>query len=313
MKNILVAGGAGFIGANLCAELVAQGHKLVAFDDFFTGRAENVKKLSETGRFSLITHDILQPFTTAEKFDEIYNLACPASPVHYQPDPIRTMMVNVIGTKNLLDLAGVQGARMLQTSTSEVYGNPLQHPQSEHYHGNVNPIGPRACYDEGKRAAETLCFDYHRKRGVDIKLVRIFNTYGEKMRADDGRVVSNFICQALTGKPLTIYGDGSQTRSFCYISDMVRGIISMMASGASTTGPINLGNPDEFTMEELAEKVLELTGSKSEITYSPLPQDDPLQRRPDISLAQELLGWQPQVTLERGLAKTIKYFANYIN
>ena len=309
MKNILVAGGAGFIGANLCAELVARGHKVLAFDDFFNGRAENLAELAETCRFSLVQHDAMQTFETNEKFDEIYNLACPASPVHYQPDPIHTMMVNILGTKNLLDLAEKQGATFLQTSTSEVYGNPLEHPQKESYNGNVNPIGPRACYDEGKRAAETLCFDYHRKRGVDIKVVRIFNTYGEKMRSDDGRVVSNFICQALAGKPLTIYGDGSQTRSFCYISDLAAGLIQMMESDKGVTGPINLGNPDEFTMEELAEKVIEMTGAKSEIIYKPLHQDDPAQRRPDITLAEELLGWKPHISLEKGLAKTIRYFA----
>jgi len=311
MKNILIAGGAGFIGAHLCAALVARGHKVTAFDNMFTGRGENVAHLAETGRFTLLEHDVMQPFAApdGEKFDEIYNLACPASPVHYQPDPIRTMMINVIGTKNLLDLAVAHGARILQTSTSEVYGNPLVHPQVETYLGNVNTIGPRACYDEGKRAAETLCFDYHRKHKVDIKIVRIFNTYGEKMRADDGRVVSNFICQALAGEPLTMYGDGTQTRSFCYISDLVDGIIRMMESEKGITGPVNLGNPDEFTMEELAEKILELTGSNSEIIYKPLPQDDPQQRKPDISLAKELLDWQPKTKLDKGLTKTISYFS----
>lgn len=310
MKNILVAGGAGFIGANLCAALVSQGHNVVAFDNFFTGKPENLEKLSATGRFSLIEHDVLQPFVAPSgiKFEQIYNLACPASPVHYQPDPIRTMMINVIGIKNLLDLAVEHGARILQTSTSEVYGNPEVHPQAESYFGNVNTIGPRACYDEGKRAAETLCFDYHRKHGVDIKVVRIFNTYGLLMRSDDGRVVSNFICQALKGEAISIYGDGSQTRSFCYIDDLVDGIIRMMESATGITGPVNLGNPVEFTMEELAEKVLEMTGSKSVISHKSLPQDDPLQRQPDISLAKELLGWQPKISLDKGLAKTIAYF-----
>jgi UDP-glucuronate decarboxylase len=252
----------------------------------------------------------MQPFSASnnEKFDEIYNLACPASPVHYQPDPIRTLMINIVGTKNLLDLAKEHSARILQTSTSEVYGNPLVHPQGENYLGNVNMIGPRACYDEGKRAAETLCFDYHRQHKIDIKIVRIFNTYGSLMRCDDGRVVSNFICQALAGEPLTIYGDGTQTRSFCYIDDLVEGLIRMMESESGITGPVNLGNPDEFTVEELAEKVLEMTGSNSPLIYKPLPQDDPEQRRPDINLAKALLGWTPKTSLDKGLAKTIIYF-----
>ena len=311
MKNILVAGGAGFIGAHLCTNLVASGHKVTAFDNFFTGNAENTAHLAATGRFLLVQHDVMQPFTTAnnEKFDENYNLACPASPAHYQPDPIRTMMINILGTRNLIDLAKAHSARFLQTSTSEVYGNPLQHPQTENYLGNVNTIGPRACYDEGKRAAETLCFDYHRQHKIDIKIVRIFNTYGSLMRRDDGRVVSNFICKALAGEPLEIYGDGAQTRSFCYIDDLVDGIIKMMESASGITGPINLGNPDEFTMEELAEKVLEMTGSNSPIIYKPLPQDDPLKRCPDITLAKEILGWQPKTSLDKGLAKTIAYFA----
>ncbi len=310
MKNILIAGGAGFIGSHLCSALVAQGHRVVAFDDFFTGKRENVEHLLQTGRFELLEHDVMQPFTHTNGlvFDEIYNLACPASPVHYQLNPVRTMMINIIGMKNLLDLAVAHKARILQTSTSEVYGNPEIHPQPESYLGNVNTIGPRACSDEGKRAAETLCFDYHREHDVDIKIVRIFNTYGSLMRSDDGRVVSNFICQALEGKPITIYGDGSQTRSFCYIDDLVDGIIRMMESAGGITGPINLGNADEFTVEELAEKVIELTGSKSEIIFKPLPQDDPLQRQPDISLAKEILGWQPKIALDRGLVKTIEYF-----
>lgn len=314
MKNILVAGGAGFIGAHLCAALVGQGHRVVALDNFFTGRRENVDKLFAGGNFQLVEYDITSPLTEIGLgvFDRIYNLACPASPVHYQPDPVRTMMVNILGMKNLLDLAVKQNSRILQTSTSEVYGNPVIHPQSESYLGNVNIIGPRACYDEGKRAAETLCFDYHRKYGADIKIVRIFNTYGELMREDDGRVVSNFICQALAGEPLTIYGDGSQTRSFCYIDDMVDGIIRMMESDGGFTGPVNLGNPDEFTVEELAEKILEKTGSNSQLTYKPLPQDDPLQRQPDITLAKKLLDWQPKVSLDKGLDKTIAYFLDNI-
>lgn len=311
-KNILVAGGAGFIGAHLCSSLIERGYNVVALDNFFTGKRGNVEPLLASGRFTLIEHDITLPFSGVDSmvFDEIYNLACPASPVHYQPDPVRTMMVNILGMKNLLDLAKAHKARILQTSTSEVYGNPEIHPQPENYLGNVNTIGPRACYDEGKRAAETLCFDYHRNHKVDIKIVRIFNTYGSRMRRDDGRVVSNFICQALASEAITIYGDGSQTRSFCYIDDMVDGIIRMMESADSITGPINLGNPDEFTIEELAEKILEKTGSNSPITYKPLPQDDPLQRQPDISLARKLLNWQPKISLDRGLDKTIAYFSN---
>ncbi len=311
MKNILVAGGAGFIGTHLCSALVKSGHNVVALDNFFTGTHKNIEHLHASGRFNLIEHDITVPFVGVDGvvFDQIYNLACPASPVHYQPDPVRTMMVNILGMKNLLDLAQAHKARILQSSTSEVYGNPEIHPQPESYLGNVNTIGIRACYDEGKRAAETLCFDYHRQYKTDIKIVRIFNTYGEFMRRDDGRVVSNFICQALAGEPLTIYGDGSQTRSFCYVDDLVDGIIRMMESPEGITGPVNLGNPDEFTMEELAEKILEKTGSDSPLTYKPLPQDDPLQRQPDISLAKELLGWQPKISLDRGLDKAISYFA----
>lgn len=308
MKQILVAGGAGFIGSHLCRRLLADGHKVTALDNFFTGTRENVANLGE--HFTLVEHDTTEPFSGQELngFDQIYNLACPASPVHYQPDPVRTMMVNIIGTKNLLDLAKATGARILQASTSEVYGNPLIHPQPESYTGNVNPIGPRACYDEGKRAAETLCFDYHRKHGVDIKVIRIFNTYGPGMRADDGRVVSNFICQALQNIPLTLYGDGQQTRSFCYVDDLVDGMVRMMNSAAGITGPVNLGNPDEFTVQELAEKVLELIGSDVPLSFKPLPQDDPLQRQPDIRLAKELLGWEPKISLDRGLPKTIAYF-----
>ncbi len=312
MKNILIAGGAGFIGSHLCSTLIARGDNVVALDNFFTGKRENIEPLKESGRFSLIEHDITIPFTfeaaNGAYFDEIYNLACPASPAHYQPDPVRTMMVNILGMKNLLDLAKAHNAKILQTSTSEVYGNPQVHPQPETYLGNVNTIGPRACYDEGKRAAETLCFDYHRQYKTNIKIVRIFNTYGPQMRKDDGRVITNFICQALAGEPVTIYGDGSQTRSFCYIDDMVAGIIAMMESKEGITGPVNLGNPDEFTIEEIAEKILEKTGSKSPLAYKPLPQDDPMQRQPDISLAGQLLGWQPKISLDRGLDKAIAYF-----
>lgn len=311
MKNILVAGGSGFIGTHLCSVLLARGNRVFALDNFFTGIRRNTGGLAENGNFTLIEHDVTVPFPGVEGvvFDEIYNLACPASPVHYQPDPVRTMMVNILGMKNLLDLAQAHNARILQTSTSEVYGNPITHPQPESYLGNVNTIGPRACYDEGKRAAETLCFDYHRQYKTSVKIVRIFNTYGPLMRRDDGRVVSNLICQALAGEPLTIYGDGSQTRSFCYIEDMVDGIIRMMESGEGITGPVNLGNPDEFTVEQLAEKILEMTGSNSPLIYKPLPQDDPLQRQPDIRQAGELLGWKPQTSLDKGLAKTIAYFA----
>ncbi|MEZ5690414.1 MAG: UDP-glucuronic acid decarboxylase family protein [Rickettsiales bacterium] len=314
MKNILIAGGAGFIGSHLSVLLAGQGNRVFIVDNFFTGRRENVESLLKRNDVSLIEHDIIEPFAGINdiKFDEIYNLACPASPIHYQPDPVRTMMVNVLGMKNLLELAKEHNAKILQTSTSEVYGNPKIHPQSESYLGNVNIIGPRACYDEGKRAAETLCFDYHRRYGVNIKVVRIFNTYGSLMREDDGRVVSNFICQALTGKPITIYGNGSQTRSFCYIDDMVDGIVKMMESKDGFTGPVNLGNPDEFTIEELAEKILEKTGSDSPLNYKPLPQDDPLQRQPDIKLAKEKLGWQPKMSLDRGLDKTIAYFKEKI-
>ena len=313
VKNILVAGGAGFIGFHLCSRLVEQGHNVVVVDNFFTGSSKNIEPLFASGRFSIIEHDITMAcnFTSKDgkNFDQIYNLACPASPVHYQPDPVRTMMVNILGMKNLLDLAKAHNSRILQASTSEVYGDPKVHPQSEDYTGNVTIIGPRACYDEGKRAAETLCFDYHRQYKTDIKVVRIFNTYGPFMRRDDGRVVSNFICQALAGEPITIYGDGSQTRSFCYIDDIVDGIIRMMESAPGIVGPVNLGNPDEFTIEELADKVLEKTGGKSSVIYKPLPQDDPMQRCPDISLAKELLGWQPKISLDRGLDKAIAYFS----
>mgnify|MGYP003393057924 FL=1 len=313
VKNILVAGGAGFIGFHLCSRLVEQGHNVVVVDNFFTGSSKNIEPLFASGRFSIIEHDITMAcnFTSkyGKSFDQIYNLACPASPVHYQPDPVRTMMVNILGMKNLLDLAKAHNSRILQASTSEVYGDPKVHPQSEDYTGNVTIIGPRACYDEGKRAAETLCFDYHRQYKTDIKVVRIFNTYGPFMRRDDGRVVSNFICQALAGEPITIYGDGSQTRSFCYIDDIVDGIIRMMESAPGIVGPVNLGNPDEFTIEELADKVLEKTGGKSSVIYKPLPQDDPMQRCPDISLAKELLGWQPKISLDRGLDKAIAYFS----
>lgn len=307
MKKILITGAAGFIGSHLCAALLAAGHEVTGLDNFHSGSRENIAKLSGKN-FRFIEHDVVALLNITEIFDEIYNLACPASPPHYQRDPIRTMMINVIGTFNMLDIAQRTGARFLQASTSEVYGDPTMHPQPEHYTGNVNPIGPRACYDEGKRAAETLCFDFHRTLGVPIKVARIFNTYGPHMRADDGRVVSNLINQALKAEPLTLYGDGQQTRSFCYVDDLVAGLIALMESDAGITGPINLGNPDEFTMEELAEKIIEMTGTASSLSYKPLPADDPKQRQPDITLAKQILGWEPKVRLDRGLAKTIAYF-----
>jgi UDP-glucuronate decarboxylase len=307
MKRILVTGGAGFIGSHLTRALLARGHQVTILDNFFTGRRANIADLAANPRFSVIEHDITGPVEPIEA-DEIYNLACPASPVHYQHDPVKTVLANVMGAIHMLELAKKTGARILQASTSEVYGNPEIHPQPESYVGHVNPIGPRACYDEGKRCAETLFFDYHRQFGLDIKVARIFNTYGPAMRRDDGRVVSNFIYQALEGQPITIYGDGSQTRSFCYIDDMVDGLIRLMESGSGVTGPVNLGNPDEFTIEELAEKIIELTGGESKLIYKPLPQDDPEQRQPDIALAASALGWSPKIKLDKGLAKTIAAF-----
>ena len=307
MKKILVTGAAGFIGSHLSAALLARGHQVTGLDNFYSGQRQNIEALVSP-HFHFIEHDIVALLNITDMFDEIYNLACPASPPHYQQDPIRTMLTNVIGTFNMLELAHRVGARLLQASTSEIYGDPTVHPQTESYTGNVNPIGPRACYDEGKRAAETLCFDFHRKLGVQIKVARIFNTYGPHMRGDDGRVVTNFIGQALRAEDITLYGDGQQTRSFCYIDDMVDGLIALMESDAGITGPLNLGNPDEFTMEELAEKILEMTGAASALTYKPLPADDPKQRQPDIRLAKSLLGWEPKVKLDKGLAKMIAYF-----
>ncbi len=307
MKKILVTGGAGFLGSHLCDRLIAQGHDVICLDSFFTGSQANIAHLKPHPRFRLLTQDVTDPIAI-DVLDEIYNLACPASPIHYQYDPIHTMKTSVLGALNVLELAKRTGAKAFQASTSEVYGDPAVHPQVESYWGNVNPIGPRSCYDEGKRAAETLFFDYHRTLGIPIKVVRIFNTYGPRMAADDGRVVSNFIVQALKGEDLTIYGDGSQTRSFCYADDLVEGFIKLMNSDASIVGPINMGNPGEFTMLELAEKVLKQTGSNSKLIYLPLPQDDPKQRRPDISQAQNLLGWSLTVPLEQGLEKTIAYF-----
>lgn len=307
MKKILVTGGAGFLGSHLCDRLIAQGYEVICLDSFFTGSQANIAHLKPHPRFRLLTQDVTEPIAI-DALDEIYNLACPASPVHYQYDPIHTMKTSVLGALNVLELAKRTGAKAFQASTSEVYGDPSIHPQVESYWGNVNPIGPRSCYDEGKRAAETLFFDYHRTLGIPIKVVRIFNTYGPRMAADDGRVVSNFIVQALKGEDLTIYGDGSQTRSFCYADDLVEGFIKLMNSDASIVGPINMGNPGEFTMLELAEKVLKQTGSKSKLIHLPLPQDDPKQRRPDITQAQHLLGWSLTVPLDQGLAKTIAYF-----
>jgi UDP-glucuronate decarboxylase len=305
-KRILVTGGAGFLGSHLCERLVAQGHEVLCVDNFFTGRRANVAQLLDSPGFELMRHDVTFPLYV--EVDEIYNLACPASPIHYQLDPVQTTKTSVHGAINMLGLAKRVRAKMLQASTSEVYGDPSVHPQTEDYWGNVNPIGPRSCYDEGKRCAETLCFDYHRQHRLRIKVVRIFNTYGPRMHPNDGRVVSNFIVQALRGEPLTIYGDGSQTRSFAYVDDLIEGFLRMMASPDAVTGPVNIGNPGEFTILALAEKVLELTGSRSEIVRRPLPENDPMQRRPDISRAKALLDWEPTVALEPGLVRTIAYF-----
>jgi UDP-glucuronate decarboxylase len=303
--RILVTGGAGFIGSHLCERLVGEGHDVSCLDNFFTGSKRNVAHLIGKPNFELIRHDVVEPILL--EVDRIYNLACPASPVHYQYNPVKTIKTNVVGTLNMLGLAKRVRARILQASTSEVYGDPQVHPQPESYWGHVNPTGPRASYDEGKRVAEALMFSYHRQNGVDIRVVRIFNTYGPRMAANDGRVVSNFIVQALKGEPLTIYGDGTQTRSFCYVSDLVEGIARMMDLD-DFTGPVNLGNPEEYTVIGLARLILELTGSSSRIEHLPLPTDDPQQRRPDVSLAKEQLDWAPSVTVEDGLRRTIEYF-----
>ena len=305
MKKILITGGAGFIGSHLCERLLNEGNEVVCVDNFFTGSKENIVHLMENKYFELIRHDITLHLLL--EVDQIYNLACPASPVHYQYNPIKTIKTSVLGVTNMLGLAKRVKAKILQASTSEVYGDPKEHPQKETYWGNVNPIGIRSCYDEGKRVAETLMMDYHRQNNVDIKIVRIFNTYGPKMAENDGRVVSNFIVQALKGEDITVYGDGSQTRSFCYVSDLVDGFIRMMNS-KDFTGPVNLGNPVETPIIEFAERIIKLTGSKSKIIHMPLPQDDPTQRKPDITLATEKLGWKPEVQLEDGLIKTIEYF-----
>ena len=310
MKRVLVTGGAGFLGSHLCDRLIADGHEVICLDNFFTGKKKNIAHLLSNPSFELMRHDVIQPIYA--EVDWIFNLACPASPVHYQRDPVRTIKTNVMGALNSLGCAKQNQARVLQASTSEVYGDPKVHPQPESYRGAVNPIGIRACYDEGKRTAETLFFDYHRQHGLDIRVIRIFNTYGPRMTANDGRVVSNFIVQALRGEDITIYGDGTQTRSFCYVDDLIDGIVRMM-NVENFTGPVNLGNPGEFTMLELAELVLKLTGSKSKIIYKPLPQDDPTQRCPVIDLAKEKLGWAPKIKLEDGLKLTIKYFReNYL-
>lgn len=306
MKRILVTGGAGFIGSHLCKRLVDEGNDVICVDSLFTGSKQNIQELMGRPNFEFLRHDVTQPLYV--ETDQIYNLACPASPPHYQYDPIHTAKTSVLGAINLLGLAKRTHARILQASTSEVYGDPEVHPQPESYRGCVNPIGIRSCYDEGKRMAETLFFDYHRQHGVDIKVVRIFNTYGPNMNPNDGRVVSNFIVQALKGEDLTVYGDGSQTRSFCYVDDLVEGMVRMMNSREGFAGPVNLGNPGEFTMLELAEKVLALSGSKSKIVHHPLPQDDPTQRRPVIELAKQELGWEPKIMLDEGLKKTVGYF-----
>jgi UDP-glucuronate decarboxylase len=307
--RILVTGGAGFLGSHLCDRLINEGHEILCLDNFFTGRKQNISHLLQNHKFELIRHDVIDPFKV--EVDQIYNLACPASPPHYQYNPIKTTKTSVMGAINCLGLAKRVRARVFLASTSEVYGDPTVHPQAESYWGNVNPIGRRSCYDEGKRCAETLFFDYHRENGVDIRVVRIFNTYGPRMLADDGRVVSNFIVQALKGENLTVYGDGSQTRSFCYVDDLIEGFVRLMDQ-EKTVGPVNIGNPGEFTMLELAELVLKKVGGKSKITNLPLPADDPKQRRPDITLAKEALGWEPKVPLEQGLDRTIAYFRQAI-
>jgi len=310
-KRILVTGGAGFIGSHLCERLLEQGNEVLCVDNFFTGTKDNIKHLLDNPYFEVIRHDICFPLYV--EVDEIYNFACPASPIHYQRDPVQTTKVSVLGSINMLGLAKRVKAKILQASTSEVYGDPEVHPQREDYWGNVNPIGPRACYDEGKRCAETLFFDYYRQHRLKIKVIRIFNTYGPRMHPNDGRVVSNFIVQALKNEPITVYGDGSQTRSFCYIDDLVDGIFKMMNSPDDFTGPVNLGNPEEYRIIELAKKIIELTGSRSKIIFKPLPQDDPRRRRPDITLARAKLGWEPSTPIEEGLKKTIHYFDSLLH
>ena len=305
-RTILVTGGAGFLGSHLIDRLIADGHDVICLDNLFTGDKRNIRHLIGHPRFEFVRHDVTFPLYV--EVDEIYNLACPASPIHYQHDPVQTTKTSVHGAINMLGLAKRLKCRIFQASTSEVYGDPTVHPQTEDYWGNVNPIGPRSCYDEGKRCAETLFFDYHRQHKLDIKVARIFNTYGPRMHPNDGRVVSNFVVQALKGQSITIYGDGMQTRSFCYVDDLIEGFVRLMASPSEVTGPVNLGNPTEFTMLQLAELAIELTGSRSKLTFEPLPQDDPRQRKPDIGLARMRLGWEPAVPLRDGLTRTIAYF-----
>ena len=307
MKTILVTGGAGFIGSHLCEKLLQDSHNsVICVDNFFTGSRRNIQHLLNNSNFEVIRQDICFPLYL--EVDEIYNLACPASPVQYQLDPIQTTKTSILGAYNLLGLAKRTGAKILQASTSEIYGDPTVHPQTENYWGNVNPIGPRSCYDEGKRAAETLFFDYHRQHDVRIKVARIFNTYGPRMALDDGRVISNFVVQALRGQDITVYGQGQQTRSFCYVDDQIRGLMSLMNTHDSITGPVNIGNPEEFSIMELAHKIMAMTNSTSRVVMNPLPKDDPRQRRPDITLAQKILNWTPSVDLQQGLTKTIDYF-----
>jgi len=309
-KRILITGGAGFLGSHLCDRLVEEDHDVLCLDNFFTGSKRNISHLLGKPNFELMRHDLVQPIFI--EADEIYNLACPASPIHYQYNPVKTVKTSVMGSINMLGLAKRVKAKILQASTSEIYGNPAVHPQKEDYWGNVNTIGLRSCYDEGKRCAETLFFDYHRQNRVNIRVVRIFNTYGPRMHPNDGRVVSNFIVQSLNNQKITVYGDGSQSRSFCYVDDMVEGMIRMMNGPDDLIGPVNLGNPDEFSILELAERIIELTGSKSGIIFKPLPQDDPLQRKPDISLARKKLDWEPTIKLEDGLKRTIEYFKGIV-
>jgi UDP-glucuronate decarboxylase len=310
MKRILITGGAGFLGSHLCDKLIEHGNEVLCLDNFFTGSKDNIIHLLANPRFELIRHDIINPIFL--EMDHIYNLACPASPVHYQHNPIKTIKTNVMGAINALGMAKRLNAKILQASTSEVYGDPDMHPQKEGYWGRVNPVGPRSCYDEGKRAAECLMMDYHRQNNVKVKIARIFNTYGPRMALNDGRVVSNFVIQALKGEDITVYGDGSQTRSFCYVDDMVDGLVLMMESDDSFLGPVNLGNPHEFRIMDLAKTVIGMTGNRSKIVHRALPEDDPMQRNPDISLARKILGWQPHVNLEKGLERTIEYFRKVV-
>lgn len=309
-KRILVTGGAGFLGSHLCDRLVTEGHDVLCLDNFFTGTKRNIRHLLGATNFELIRHDLSQAIFL--EVDEIYNMACPASPIHYQYNPVKTVKTSVLGAIHMLGLAKRVKAKILQASTSEVYGDPSVHPQKEHYWGNVNPIGLRSCYDEGKRCAETLFFDYHRQNNVNIRIVRIFNTYGPRMHPNDGRVISNFIVQALSNRDITVYGDGTQTRSFCYVDDLIEGLVRMMNGPDDFIGPVNMGNPGEFSISELAEMVIGFTGSKSRIVFEPLPQDDPIQRQPDISLAKERLDWEPVLDLEKGLKRTIEYFRDIL-